>query len=70
MKDIAKSKVVEYAPLMTISEAADYLNVKVSRIRKAIFRKEIMYIKIGSLVRFKLRDLEEFIQSNRVIIAH
>ena len=39
--------------LLTIEEVADYLNVKVSWVRSAIFRREIPYLKVGSLVRFR-----------------
>ncbi|HLE12052.1 MAG: hypothetical protein A2504_08795 [Bdellovibrionales bacterium RIFOXYD12_FULL_39_22] len=47
--------------LLTISEAAAYLNIKISRLRMAIFRKEIDYIKLGWLIRFRRNHLEEWI---------
>ncbi len=56
--------------LMTVTEAADFLNIKISRIRKAIFRREIPYVKIGNLVRFRLSDLMDFIQSNSIPTIH
>ena len=49
--------------LLTIEEAANYLNVKVSWIRQAIFRKEINHVKVGALIRFREEDLQSFIQS-------
>ncbi len=50
--------------LYTIQEAAKYLNVKVSRLRQAVFRREISYVKLGALVRFREEDLSGFIASN------
>ena len=44
---------------LTVEEAAKILNIKVSRIRTAIFRKEIPYIKIGSMVRIPRQALFE-----------
>ena len=52
--------------LITIAEAAGVLNVKPSWVRKAIFRKEIPYIKVGNHVRFREEDLTSWIKGNRV----
>lgn len=53
-----------YPTLLTIKEAALFLNVKESRIRTEIFRRKIPYVKIGALVRFRKIDLEKWIESN------
>ena len=50
--------------LLTIQEASCYLNVKVSWMRQAVFKREIGYIKLGALVRFREEDLESFIDKN------
>lgn len=50
--------------LLTTEEAAKLLNIKVSRLRRAVFRKEISYIKLGALVRFREEDLTNYIESN------
>jgi excisionase family DNA binding protein len=47
--------------LLTIEEAAQLLKLKVSRIRKAVFRREVKYVKLGALVRFKRTHLKEWI---------
>ncbi len=47
--------------LLTIEEAANLLSIKVSRLRTAIFRREIPFIKIGRLVRFKEDSLHKWI---------
>lgn len=49
--------------LLTITEASELLTVKVSRLRTAVFRKEIPFIKIGRLVRFRENDLMEWVDS-------
>lgn len=50
--------------LYTVEEAAGILNIKVSKIRMAVFRKEISYVKMGALVRFREEDLHEYIEKN------
>lgn len=52
--------------LYSIEEASDLLGLKLSRIRSAIFNKEISYRKIGRLIRFTEEDLTEFINKNIV----
>ena len=47
--------------LLTIEEAAQLLKVKKSRLRKAIFRQEVKFVKLGALVRFKRAHLQEWI---------
>lgn len=52
--------------LMTIEEAALFLNLKVSKIRKDIFNKAIPYYKIGSLIRFKKDELVKWLEQKVV----
>ena len=52
--------------LMTIEEAALFLNLKVSKIRKDIFYKTIPYYKIGSLIRFKKDELLKWLDQKIV----
>lgn len=52
--------------LYTVEEASRILNLKISRIRKAIFKREINYIKLGALVRFRRIDLDAFIERNLI----
>lgn len=51
--------------LMTISEAAVFLNLKVSKLRSLVFRKEMPFLKFGRLVRFRAQDLEEWVLAHR-----
>ncbi|HAZ13811.1 MAG: hypothetical protein A2X86_19560 [Bdellovibrionales bacterium GWA2_49_15] len=52
--------------LYSIEEAAKILNLKISRLRTAVFRKEIGYIKLAGLVRFTKDDLENWIRKNQI----
>lgn len=47
--------------MMTIEEAALFLNLKVSKLRRYVFMKGIPYYKIGSLIRFKKDDLLQWL---------
>lgn len=48
--------------LLTIDEAAEFLKLKKSRLRKAIFRREVKFVKLGALIRFKRAHLIEWIE--------
>lgn len=48
--------------LLTIEEAAELLKIKKSRLRKAIFRREVKFVKLGALVRFRRSHLIEWIE--------
>lgn len=56
--------ITESKNLLTLDEAAKFLSIKNSRLRTAVFRKEIPFIKIGRLVRFKQADLNKWIEAN------
>lgn len=53
---------IEQVQLYTIEEATQILKVKESKIRQMIFRREITYVKLGGLIRFRLKDLADYIQ--------
>ena len=52
--------------LLTIEEASKFLNVKVSKLRSAIFMKKVRYFKIGALVRFNKSDLVQWLEEKVV----
>lgn len=52
--------------LYTVEEASRILNLKISRMRMAIFRKEISYVKLGALVRIREEDIKNFISINLI----
>ncbi len=53
--------------LLTVSEAASMLNLKVGRVRAAIFRREIPYIKIGALVRLNRTELIKWLDGHTIL---
>lgn len=55
--------------LFTVDEAAKILNIKISRLRMAIFRREINYVKLGALVRLREEDIKNFINKNLVLVC-
>lgn len=66
VESLVKERLTQWGEkkLMTIDEASSRLNIKVSRLRQAVFRREISYVKLGALVRFREEDLERYIQQN------
>lgn len=52
--------------LMTIKEVMVYLKIRESKVRKMILNKEIKYIKIGNLIRFRRIDIEKYIDENSI----
>lgn len=50
--------------LLTLTEAAALLNIKEGGLRGLIFKKQIPYIKIGRLVRFKRETLIAWLETH------
>lgn len=49
---------------MTVSEVAEYLNVKQSWIRSQVFNGKIPYKKIGRLIRFDRKSIDGWLIAN------
>lgn len=49
------------AQLLTIREASNFLNLKVSRIRYEVFHRKIPHIRIGRSIMFSEKDLINWI---------
>lgn len=52
--------------LLTIEEAAAYLNLKVSRIRYEVFKKGIPCYKIGRSIRFSISELDSWVEKKKI----
>ena len=63
---LVKEKIQKDKILYTVEEAAEKLNIKVSRVRTAIFRKELAHVKLGALVRISETQLNEWIKRSEV----
>lgn len=55
---------IETRKLLTIEEASRMLSIKISRLRTAVFKREVPFVKIGRLVRFREDDLSKWIEKN------
>lgn len=53
----------EHKLLIDIYEASELLGLKVSRLRMAVFRREIPFKKIGGLIRFVPAELKSWASS-------
>lgn len=51
--------------LLTTDEAAALLAIKPSKLRSAVFKREIPYLKIGRLVRFAKADLMKWLEARK-----
>lgn len=52
---------------LNIIQAAKFLNLKVSRVRNLIFKKQIPYSKIGATIVFNKRDLLRWLEQKKVV---
>jgi excisionase family DNA binding protein len=51
--------------LLSIEETSSYLNLKISKLRSMVFKKEIPFLKIGRLVRFEKTQLDQWLKQHR-----
>jgi excisionase family DNA binding protein len=52
--------------LLTIEEAAEWLNTTPRHVRRLVFERRIAYRKVGRYVRFHPDDLAEYVATHRV----
>lgn len=55
--------------LLTLSEVADKLSLKVSTLRAWVLRRRIPYVKLGRLIRIRRADVEALI-ADATVPAH
>ena len=53
--------------LLTIQEASEFLKMKESWIRSAIFKRAIPYIKMGALIRFNKTELHRWLEGQTIL---
>lgn len=51
--------------LLTFNEVLNLLKLKPSRLRSAVFHKEIPFIKVGRLIRFQYEDLVRWLEGKK-----
>ena len=59
-----KERIPESKRLLDVEEVSVYLKVSKSFIYKLIHRRQIPFVKISNLVRFRMEDLTVFIEKN------
>ncbi|PPF73606.1 DNA-binding protein [Pseudoclavibacter sp. Z016] len=52
--------------LLTVQQAAEYLNVSVSTVRRLRAQGQLAFVKLGSSVRFTPDDLDDLVTQNHV----
>lgn len=52
--------------LLTLDQAADYLNVTGHFIRRLTHERRMPFLKVGRLVRIRHRDLDDFLEGHMV----
>jgi excisionase family DNA binding protein len=50
--------------LLDMRQASEYLNIKISTLYAMCMRRQILFVKLGRLNRFRKCDLDKFIESN------
>ena len=54
---------------LSTEEAAKYLCVSLSKLWKMCCKKELKYYKVGRLNVFKVHDLEDYLEANKVMTS-
>jgi excisionase family DNA binding protein len=53
--------------LLRVGDAAKLLSISVWKLRQLAYEKEVVCVKVGSLLMFRPEDLEHFAERNRVL---
>lgn len=60
-----RSKELEQLPkefeLLTLEQTSDFLNVKISKLRSMVFKRQIPVLKLGGSLRFNKEDLKKWL---------
>ena len=56
----------DYRAPLAIEQAAEFLNVEVRWMRRAVFERRIAYPKLGGHLRFRTEHLQAYLDANRV----
>ncbi len=54
--------------LLSITEAADILGLKVSTLHEWTSKKKIEHVRVGGLIKFEQEAIERFIEANRIAV--
>jgi excisionase family DNA binding protein len=62
----AQRRDVDRGPLLTVTEAGEYLGAGERFIRRLITERRIAYVKVGKYVRLERATLDAFVDAGRV----
>ena len=62
----AQRRDVDRGPLLTVTEAGEYLGTGERFIRRLITERRIAYVKVGKYVRLERSTLDAFVDAGRV----
>jgi excisionase family DNA binding protein len=54
--------------LLSVEQAAEHLGTSARFVRRLVFERRIVYVKVGRHVRITARDLDAFIEAGRVSV--
>lgn len=54
---------IKTTKLLTSEEVAEWLNLKMSKLRSMVFKNEIPYLKVGRLLRYDPVQIEQWLES-------
>lgn len=55
--------------LLNYAQASDFLGIPVGSLRNMVMRRQLPHVKIGRRVRFRARDLENWLSDNTIDVA-
>lgn len=64
--DNVKSKMSPGRRFLGVKELAEYLGIPINTLRSWVWLRKIPYVKLGKIVKFDLRDIEEWIKERKV----
>ena len=67
MKTKAVPNSAPAARCLNVQQAAAYVGTTAWQIRKLVWAKELTHIKLGQRLLFDVRDLDKFIESQKVV---
>jgi excisionase family DNA binding protein len=64
--DNIKSQMTPRQRFLGVKDLAEYLGVPINTLRSWVWMRKIPYIKLGRIVKFDLRDIDEWIRERKV----
>ncbi len=56
--------------MLNVAEAAEMINVKTGTLYNWVWQRKIPYVKTGRMVKFDIKDLDKWIEKNKVSLEN